>query len=155
VRKKIRFSLAALIALVGIADALFLTVKHLSGETLRCTVISGCDEVLSSRYATFLGIPLPVLGLTAYFLVFSLAVLAVFGYRFAEKFVVPLVLVMVVMTGWLLYVQAFILEHFCQYCLISAAATIFIAGLILSGPVFSLFQRKHQVTVADMAERHR
>jgi uncharacterized membrane protein len=140
---------------VGIGDALFLTVKHLSGEALRCTVISGCDEVLSSGYATFAGIPLPVLGLTAYFLVFSLAVLAVFGYRFAEKFVVPLVLVMVVMTGWLLYVQAFILEHFCQYCLISAAATIFIAGLILSGPVFSLFQRKQQVTVADMAERHR
>lgn len=154
VRKNIRFSLAALIALVGIADALFLTVKHLSGEALRCTVISGCDEVLSSRYATFAGLPLPVLGLTAYFLVFSLAVLAVFGYRFAEKLLVPLVLIMVLVTWWLLYVQAFILEHFCQYCLISAAATIFIAGLILGGPIFSLFQRKQQVAVADVVERH-
>ena len=154
-RKNIRFSLAALIALVGIADALFLTVKHLSGEALRCTVISGCDEVLSSPYATFAGLPLPVLGLTAYFVVFSLAVLAVFGYRFAEKFLVPLVLVMVVMTAWLLYVQAFILGHFCQYCLISAAATVCIAGLILSGPIFSLFQRKQQAAVAGVVERHR
>jgi uncharacterized membrane protein len=155
VRKNIRLSLAALIALVGIADALFLTVKHLSGEALRCTIISGCDEVLSSRYATFAGLPLPAMGLTAYFLVFSLSVLAVFGYRFADKFLVPLVLVMLVMTGWLLYVQAFILQHFCQYCLISAAATICISGLILPGPIFSLFQRKQQFAVADVVERHR
>jgi uncharacterized membrane protein len=154
VQKHIRISLAALIALVGIADALFLTVKHLSGEALRCTVITGCDEVLSSPYATFAGLPLSVLGLTAYFVVFSLAVLTVFGYRFAEKFMVPIVLVMVVMTGWLLYVQAFILEHFCQYCLISAAATMCIAGLILPGPIFSLFQRKQQIAVTGVVERH-
>jgi uncharacterized membrane protein len=154
VRKNIRFSLAALIALVGIADALFLTIKHLNGEALRCTVTSGCDEVLSSPFATLAGLPLPVLGLTAYLMVFSLAVLAVFGYRFAEKFLAPLVLIMLGMTCWLLYVQAFILQHFCQYCLISAAVTISISGLILPGPIFSLFQRKQQVAVANAGERH-
>lgn len=132
---KIRFPAIALIAVIGLADALFLTIKHLNGEAVKCTVTSGCDEVLASPYAIIAGIPLPYLGLAAYAMVFSLAILASYGYGFASRVLPPIIGVMFVMTCWLLYVQAVILDHFCQYCLISAAVTVLLSILALSSLV--------------------
>ena len=53
---------AALLSLLGLADALYLTVEHLTGATVQCTILSGCSEVLSSRYAVVAGFPLAGIG---------------------------------------------------------------------------------------------
>jgi uncharacterized membrane protein len=129
---------------IGLIDALYLTVKHLNGEMVKCTVTSGCDEVLSSSYASIAGIPLSYLGLGAYATVFSLGVLASFGYSAAARLLSPLIVAMLLMTCWLIYVQAAILEHFCQYCLISAAVTISIAILALPPYISGAFRSKSQ-----------
>ena len=121
---------SALFSLVGLSDALYLTVQDLTGQSLRCTIVAGCSEVLSSPYAHIGRIPLAVLGAFAYFTVFSLSVLAVFGYNFARPLLTALVAVMFLMTMWLLYLQAFVIHHFCQYCLLSAAVTIILTILI-------------------------
>jgi uncharacterized membrane protein len=65
------YTLAALLALVGLADALYLTINHLTGQTARCTVAGGCNEVLGSAYASVGGMPIAALGAAAYFAVFS------------------------------------------------------------------------------------
>ena len=111
---------AALLALLGIADALYLTIEHVTGQSVKCTIISGCSAVLSSPYAVVAGIPLAAVGGAAYFTVFSLAILALFGYRFAGKLLLPLVGAMFLVTLWLIYLQAFVIREFCQYCLFSA-----------------------------------
>ena len=118
------YLIAALASLVGLGDAIYLTVEHVTGATLRCSIISGCSEVLSSRYAQLGPFPLASIGAMAYFIVFSLAILAVFGYRLAIPLLRILVALMFVATLWLLYLQAFVIHHFCQYCLLSAAVTI-------------------------------
>lgn len=119
---------AALLSLLGLADALYLTIEHLTGESVRCTIISGCSEVLSSSYAVVAGIPLAAIGAAAYFTVFSLATLAAFGYRAAGTLLTPLVTAMFFVSLWLIYLQAFVIREFCQYCLLSAAITF---GLVL------------------------
>src|SRR5256885_4839271 len=78
------YLVAGLLSLIGLGDAIYLTIQDLTGQNLRCTIISGCAEVLGSKYAHIGGIPLAALGAFAYFLVFSLAILAVFGYGFAR-----------------------------------------------------------------------
>lgn len=113
----------ALLSLVGLADAVYLTVQHLTGQSVRCTVTSGCSEVLSSSYAVVGGYPLAGLGAAAYFTVFSLAILAVFGYRIAGRLLLPLVGGMFLVSLYLVYLQAFVIRAFCQYCLLSAAVT--------------------------------
>lgn len=113
----------ALLSLVGLADAVYLTVQHLTGQSVRCTVTSGCSEVLSSSYAVVSGYPLAGLGAAAYFTVFSLAILAVFGYRIAGRLLLPLVGGMFLVSLYLVYLQAFVIRAFCQYCLLSAAVT--------------------------------
>lgn len=124
---------AALVALVGLADAVYLTVEHLTGQSVRCMVVSGCDEVLQSSYATVAaGIPVAAVGAVAYFTAFSLATLAAYGYDGARKLLVPLVAVMFLATLWFLYLQAFVIRAFCTYCLISATVTTVLTLLVLA-----------------------
>ena len=124
------YVISALLALVGLGDSIYLTVQHITGESLRCTIISGCSEVLSSPYSQIGRVPLAAIGAAAYFTVFSLATLSVFGYRFAIPFLKIVVALMFLMTLWLLYLQAFVIRHFCQYCLLSAAVTTALTVII-------------------------
>jgi uncharacterized membrane protein len=125
-----RYLMVALLALVGLADSLYLTVQHLTGQSLRCTIVSGCSEVLSSPYSHIGPVPLAALGALAYFTVFSLAILAAFGYGFARPLLAGLSVIMFLMTLWLLYLQAFVIHHFCQYCLLSAVVTTVITAIV-------------------------
>lgn len=120
----------ALVSLFGLGDAIYLTVQHVTGQSVRCT-ISGCSEVLSSPYASFNGIPLALIGAVAYFTVFSLATLAAFGYPLVGKLLLVLVGLMFLTTLWLFYLQAVVIGHFCQFCLLSAAVTTILLILVL------------------------
>jgi len=126
------YALAAFVSLIGLADSIYLTVEHLSGRSVRCTIVSGCSEVLSSSYATVRGVPLAAIGAVAYFTVFSLATLAAFGYRGLGKVLILLVSAMFLTTLWLLYLQAFVIRHFCQFCLLSALVTTTLTVLVIA-----------------------
>src|SRR6476619_2998430 len=117
-REKILVILIALLALCGMADALYLTVEHITGESVKCTIIHGCSEVLSSPYAVIGGFPLASIGALAYFAVFSLAILKLFDYRIAGQLLLPLVGLMCLVSLWLIYLQAFVIHAFCQFCLL-------------------------------------
>ena len=125
------FIAMACLALVGLADAIYLTVQHITGQSVRCTIVSGCSEVLSSSYASINGIPLALIGAIAYFTVFSLATLAAFGYPLVDKLLLVVISLMFLTTLWLTYLQAFVIESFCQFCLLSAAVTIVLSILIV------------------------
>jgi uncharacterized membrane protein len=129
-RTPLLYGVAALLALVGLADSIYLTVEHISGRSVKCTIVSGCSEVLSSPYATVRGIPLALIGATAYFSAFSLATLAAFDYKVAGPLLTVVVGLMFLTTIWLLYLQAFVIGHFCQFCLLSAIVTTVLTVLV-------------------------
>lgn len=122
-RTTLLYALAAVVSLVGLGDALYLTAEHLSGRSAQCLISSGCSKVLSSPYASPGGIPLAVVGALAYFTVFSLATLAAFGYKGAGRLLGLLVALMFLTTLVLLYLQAFVIHEYCDYCLLSALVT--------------------------------
>lgn len=134
-------ALAAVLALLGLADSIYLTVTHLTGEDVTCIASSGCSEVLSSAYASIGPIPLGAFGALGYFAAFSLALLAAFGYQRARTFLPVLVACMLATTLWLLYVQAFILHAFCDFCLLSAAITLSLSAIVVAS---SFIARKHR-----------
>src|SRR5919199_560404 len=72
------------------------------------------------------------LGALAYFMVFSLATLAAFGYGGARRLLAPLVALMFLATLWFLYLQAFVIHAFCAYCLLSAAVTTTLTLLVVA-----------------------
>jgi uncharacterized membrane protein len=124
--------LAAAVALIGLADAIYLTVKHFTGEKVPCSVVEGCEQVLTSSYAEIAGVPLAIFGAAAYFIAFSLAILAAFGNRLMWTLFGIQISLMAIFTVWLVYLQGFVIEAFCQFCLLSAATTfsLFIIYLI-------------------------
>jgi len=127
---------AAVVSLLGLADALYLTVEHVTGQSVRCTIVAGCSEVLSSQYAVMGGVPLALIGAAAYFSVFSLATLAAFGYRVAGMLLALLVVSMFLVSLWLFYLQAFVIHAFCQFCLFSAAVTTALTVIVLIAVIF-------------------
>jgi uncharacterized membrane protein len=132
--RTILYAAVAIVSVVGLADATYLTVQALTGETLSCGGSPDCFRVLGSSYAKVGGIPVAMLGALAYFSAFTFATFAAFGYARAPKFLALMVGMMFLSTLWLLYVQAFLLHAYCRYCLLSAAITFLIAGLLIAVP---------------------
>jgi uncharacterized membrane protein len=130
----ILYSLAGLFCLCGLADATYLTVMALTGETAACNGQAGCFEVLGSAYSKVAGIPVAAFGVAGYFTAFTFAIFCVFNYPRARKFFALTVGVLFLATLWFLYVQAFVLHAFCRYCLFSAAITFLLMGLVVASP---------------------
>jgi len=135
------FIAIALLSLIGLADAIYLTVKHMTGGIVPCTLTGSCEQVLNSAYATIAGIPLAALGALAYFTVFSLATLAAFGYESARSILLYVVALMLAFTIWLFILQAFVLHAFCQFCLLSAGVTLLLSALVALDRFY--FKRKY------------
>lgn len=132
--RNILFTVAAIVSLAGLADATYLTVQALTGETLACGGSPDCFRVLGSSYARVAGVPVALIGAIAYFCVFTFSTFALFGYTRAGKLLIPLIGAMFLATLWFLYVQAFVLNAYCRYCLFSAAITFLLAGLVIALP---------------------
>jgi uncharacterized membrane protein/glutaredoxin len=136
--------LIGVVALLGAAITAYLTVVKLSGGTAACPT-SGCEQVLSSPYASVLGLPLTLFGFLGYA---SMAVLAVGPLLInperqkqlrtqLENLTWLLLFVgataMVVFSGYLMFLLAFKLKVLCIYCLASAALTLSLFTLALIG----------------------
>lgn len=130
----ILYAVAAFIAVVGLAEATYLTVLSLTGQTAVCGGSADCFKVLGSPYAKVAGVPIALLGALAYFSAFSLATFAAFGYARVRTFFPVMVWTMFGFTLWLLFAQAFLLHAFCRYCLFSAAIIFLLAAIVVVSP---------------------
>ncbi len=126
------FIYSAILAFLGFLDATYLTILHYKQTIPSCTVGS-CETVLTSEYATILGVPIALLGSLFYISVIILSLLILTNYK---RIYVNLFFLMAAsgfgVSLFLLYIQAFVLHSFCQYCLLSAttSAGIFILALL-------------------------
>ncbi len=125
-----------LLGLIGLIDAIYLTTKYYTQSSVFCSWLNnGCDLVTSSRYASFWGIPIALVGAIYYALIIFLAVSL--GHKSRPvvwNYVSILSAGGFMFSLWLLYLQIFIIRAICFYCIISAAASIliFIISLIYS-----------------------
>jgi len=114
----------AALALAGVFVALYLLLYKLGliGE-LSCSVGS-CETVNSSKWATFLGLPVAGWGVAYYVGLFVLAVGSTHE-RFADSLTASLVLLLVAASGllfslWLTWLELFVIDAICQWCVVSA-----------------------------------
>ena len=114
----------AALALAGVFVALYLLLYKLGfiGE-LTCSVGS-CETVNSSKWATFLGIPVAGWGVAYYVALFVLAIVSTQD-RFADSPTVALALLGVAAAGlmfslWLTWLELFVIDAICQWCVVSA-----------------------------------
>ncbi|MBM3801675.1 MAG: vitamin K epoxide reductase family protein [Acidimicrobiia bacterium] len=110
----------ALLAFFGMVDAAYVALHSSRGFLLPCGLAGGCDQVLNSPYASFLGIPVAWFGLAFYLTTAACALFAFFGFEGALRLSFPLVSLALAFTSYLFYLQAFVIRAFCDYCLLSA-----------------------------------
>ena len=117
----------ALISFIGMVDALYLSLKRNAGP-IPCHVTRGCTDVLTSQYSAVLGIPISVFGLVFYLAVFSLAVFHLSGAGKTLNWVFWPASAALGISAGLVGIQAFALNAYCEYCLLSAilVLTIFL-----------------------------
>lgn len=119
-------------AFVGLLDASFLTYESLSGRIPPCAASSGCETVLTSQWASVGPIPTAALGVGYYAVVLGLAMVWYFSqqkWTVLDRKFSPLTLLLLVLssglvvTWFLIYLMAVVIQSWCIYCLVSAATT--------------------------------
>lgn len=129
-----RRMLTALIALVGLFIALYLTL-YKAGiiGTLACGT-GNCETVQLSRWATFLGLPVAAWGAAFYVVVVALA-LASIQDQWSQS--LGLTVTMLVVTGWgvlfsawLTYLELFVIHAICRWCVVSAVIVVVLFVLV-------------------------
>ncbi len=118
------------IALLGFADSVFLTIKHLQNVVPPCSLTSGCEDVLTSSYSTLAGIPVALLGALYYLAV----MIGLFIYIESEnlnilKMALLLTSIGFVFSVFFVFLQVFIIKSLCMYCLISALTSILLFAI--------------------------
>ncbi|MBI2573878.1 MAG: vitamin K epoxide reductase family protein [Candidatus Wildermuthbacteria bacterium] len=121
-----------LLSWLGFLDSAYLAIEHYRGVIPSCSVIAGCEKVLTSPYSEFFGIPVALFGVLFYLAVLFLTV-GYFVSKNAKLFLCASFVPFFGLAGtlWFLYAQAFLLGAFCLYCLASAAITFALAILSL------------------------
>jgi len=121
---KIFLIVLLLVSVVGFIDATYLTAKHFLDDPVTCSILEGCETVTTSEYSTIFNIPIALFGMFYYLFVSILLFLYMEGVKSVLKFLVLSTAVGFLSTLYLIFLQAFVLNAFCLYCLISAATSI-------------------------------
>lgn len=124
----------ALAALVGVFTSGYLFYEYVTGGEIACAIVSGCDIVRASSWATSFGLPRPFFGLVFYAVLFQALVIRAALTQYAKTlyaFTLGLAVIGFIESGVLFIVQWLDLKAFCFWCLISgiSATVIFIASL--------------------------
>jgi len=122
--------------LVGAFVSAYLLDAYLTGGPIVCGAAQGgCDAVRASGRAYMFGvIPRPAFGLLFYGLIFILLVTRTSTERHAlrlRQLTHALAAFGLFESLYLIALQAFVIHAFCAWCLMSAAATFFIAAFAL------------------------
>lgn len=105
-------------AIVGLAVSGYLFVAYTTGGPITCGVGHGCDTVRASEYSSFFGIPTPVFGLIFYLL---MAIGVIIKRWDLLKW---LTLGGLIVSGYLTYLEAFVINAWCFWCVVSAILSV-------------------------------
>ena|SRR3989344_8306269 len=118
-------------AFLGFMDSAYLTFEKLNNSIPPCSLVDGCEKVLTSPYSSVYGVPLSAFGALFYLCVFVLVfvirespnprwfqllwLLANFGFIFSLM---------------LLYIQIAVIGSYCFYCLLSILTSSIIFSVV-------------------------
>lgn len=138
-------------ALAGFVDASYLTVEHYRGVGVGCSIIHGCDTVLTSQYAEVFGIPTALLGAFFYLSITVLCIIYLDGRNgIVLRVLAWLTVPGMAVTAVLVYLQGVVIGAWCQYCLVSAVTStlLFVMGMYILKNSSSIAQSRRRLVMA-------
>jgi len=116
------------LALVGVFVSTYLTLYKLGYIGALNCAIGSCETVNTSRWATFFGLPVAAWGLGFYLVALTVAFMSVQErYADSRKMAVALAVLTgwgTVFSGWLTYLELFVIHAICIWCVTSACIVL-------------------------------
>lgn len=119
--------LIRIVVLPGFAAATYLTYTKLANIDPVCAD-GGCAVINVSRWSEVFGIPVTLLGMITYVIIFSSTFLAGEIPKLVAAFFAT---IGAAFSIWLQYQALVVMEHFCQYCFTSAVCMNLLAVLTI------------------------
>jgi uncharacterized membrane protein len=123
------------LAILGAADAIYLLIYKLTGNSRMCLGAGGCHDVNFSPFSEIYGIPVSIFGIAAFLAILSILVLEK-RLKFAEKngplVIFGICLGGVAFTAYLTYLELYVIHAVCPFCVASAVliTLLFILAII-------------------------
>ena len=125
----------AALALVGVFVALYLTLYKVGTIGHLACGFGGCERVNTSKWAVFAGAPVAAWGLGFYVATLVVAIVGT-SPRFANRrelsyLLLAMSAVGVAFSAWLTYLELYVIEAICKYCVTSAliVTAIFVVSI--------------------------
>jgi uncharacterized membrane protein len=122
----------AVISAIGAVVSAYLTWVHYSGNLALCIGVGGCESVQGSRFAVAGGVPVALIGLGGFALIFALAVLRLREAPpvWADTAIFALSAAATVYVSYLTYIELFVLGAVCPWCVAVAACSVLVLSLV-------------------------
>jgi uncharacterized membrane protein len=134
-------ALSLALAAGGIAVSAYLTLVHYRDDLLVCSV-GGCHTVQKSPYAELADVPVALLGLGMFVAIALLGLVRLARPELADRITLAtfaLALAGTIFTIYLTYLELFVIEAVCQWCVLTALLTwalLLVEGkLMLDAPI--------------------
>jgi uncharacterized membrane protein len=119
----------AILTILGAADSLYLFIYKLTGNSRMCLGNGGCHNVNFSSYSEIYGIPVSLFGIAAYLAILCILILE--GRLKIAKENGPLAIFGISLGGvafsaYLTYLEIYIIDAICPFCVASAVIIILI-----------------------------
>ena len=130
-----RRMIIAALALIGVFVALYLTLYKMGVIGHLACGLGGCERVNTSKWAIFAGAPVAAWGVAFYTTTFVVALVGTspswIDRREIAYVLAGMSFVGVAFTAWLTYLELFVIEAICKYCVTSAVivTAIFIVSI--------------------------
>ena len=124
------------LALVGVFVALYLTLYKFGTIGHLACGFGSCERVNTSKWATFFGAPVAAWGLGFYVATLVVAIAgtspAYVTHRGVSQLLVFMSGIGVAFSAWLTYLELFVIDAICRYCVMSAVIVtlIFIVSIM-------------------------
>lgn len=125
----------ALAGLIGIIIAVYMSLYKLGVIPAVACGTGACEAVQASRFAVFLGVPVPVWGVLGYGTITGLALWGIRPDRAADRGVAGALLLLCTgafaFSAYLSWLEQYVIQAWCRWCIGSAlvATVLFLAAL--------------------------
>lgn len=110
--------------MVGLVDAIYLSWEKVTQNQAMCLPgLGDCRTVNTSKYSEIFGIPVAFVGVISYLFILVLLLIEKRNQitsNYAPMFVFGLSLTGVIFSGYLTYLEIFVIKAICPFCVVSA-----------------------------------
>jgi uncharacterized membrane protein len=129
------------LSLAGLGTSSYLTYSHYADQATVCAGVGSCEFVQSSEYSEIIGVPVALMGLLFFFALAALSLLRVILWQREVEWARPLAFSMslggTAFVSYLTYVELFVIDAICVWCVATAALTIASLLAVLWGAAFT------------------